>query len=253
MFALLLLSGFIYLLYRLFRPTGNAGEWKVSNEITSLVTKNSEYHFFDNIILKTPDGTTEIDQIIISPYGIFVIETKNFKGWIFGNAYQKEWTQSLFTRTFGFFRYYSSIKYKFQNPLHQNYKHVKAVEKFLGVDRKFIFSIIVFTGDSEFKTDMPDNVVELDGFSLHLKSYTEKILSQERVERLSQRLRDHVEHAPYNERDHIRNVEQNRRSPICPRCGKVMVLRIARKGPGTGSQFWGCQNFPSCKVVKRML
>lgn len=196
--------------------------------------------------MKTPDGTTQIDHILISPYGIFVIETKDFKGWIFGDAHQKKWTQSLF----GSRR--SSIKYQFQNPIRQNYKHVKAAQDFLDIDSKSIFNVVVFTGTSEFKTDMPENVLKLHDLLPCIKLQTKILFTSEKVEALSQKLRDYVEHASYNEEDHFKNIVNNMMHPICPRCGKPMVLRKARKGAGAGSEFWGCPNFPECRITKNV-
>ena len=54
------------------------------------------YTLFKNVTLPTEDGTTQIDHIIVSRYGVFVIETKNMKGWIFGNPQQKTWTQKIY-------------------------------------------------------------------------------------------------------------------------------------------------------------
>ncbi|MGR5279715.1 nuclease-related domain-containing protein, partial [Vibrio rotiferianus] len=87
------------------------------------------------------------DHIVVSKYGIFVVETKNMKGWIFGSARQRQWTQKIYR--------HSS---KFQNPLHQNYKHIKALETLLGCSEEHLHSVIVFIGDSTFKTEMPPNV-----------------------------------------------------------------------------------------------
>jgi hypothetical protein len=231
----------IFSLFRFVRSKGYVGEQIVSGEVESLIRRNSEYLSFHDIILKTPDGTTQIDHILISPYGIFVIETKNFSGWIFGSADQKKWTQTFY-----------GIRYKFQNPLHQNYKHVKAVQNLLGADKNSIFSIVVFAGDSEFRTVMPYNVVELRDFIPHLRSYTKQILSGESIEKFSQKLMDPVHNGLANQRDHVRNIKQNKNNPICPRCGKLMVLRTARKGRGAGSKFWGCSGFPSCKAIKNV-
>jgi len=125
------------------------GEALVDRKLESLQEINNEYRRYNNVILKTPDGTTQIDHILISPFGIFVIETKDYKGWIFGDAHQKQWTQSLIGRG------YSSVKYQFQNPIHQNYKHVKAVQGFLGVEPKALFNVVVFVGTAEFK-DRPE-------------------------------------------------------------------------------------------------
>jgi len=80
-----------------------------------------------NIMLPTADGaTTQIDHIVVSPYGIFVIETKTYKGWIFGNANQPKWTQVFYKK-----------KSQFQNPLRQNYKHIITLSECLGVPSSY--------------------------------------------------------------------------------------------------------------------
>ncbi len=38
--------------------------------------------------------------------------------------------------------------------------------------------------------------------------------------------------------------------PACPRCGKPMVQRIARRGSNAGNRFWGCSAYPACKGTK---
>jgi len=251
---LFLLLGVIFLLF-LFWPArfkGNVGEQIVSGEIESLIGKNSEYRSLHDIILETSDGTTQIDHILISPYGIFVIETKDFKGWIWGDADQKQWTQTLYWNKYKFVYPLRQTKYKFQNPLHQNYKHVKAVQNLLNADIKTIFSIVVFVGDSEFRTLMPYNVIELQDLIPYLRSYTEQFLSAESIETYIEKLRNPGYNAPISNREHVENVKRNKKNPVCPRCGKPMVLRTARKGRETGSKFWDCSGFPSCKATKNV-
>ncbi len=223
-----------------------SGEARVARKLESLRKKNEQYRLFNNVILKTPDGTTQIDHILISPYGVFVVETKDFKGWILGDKHQKKWTQSLFGP------YHSSVKYQFQNPIHQNYKHVKAVQSFLGIEFNFIFNIVVFAGNSEFKTEMPENVKELRNLLSYIESHTEIFLDVEKTEELTQKLTGYIEHTLVNEETHIKNLVQNMEHPICPKCGKWMVRRTARKGSGAGSEFWGCQNYPSCRMIKKV-
>ena len=250
---ILFLIGIIcFLLFRFFRPKGAVGEWAVSGKIERLIKTNSDYHLFNNVILKALGGTTQIDHILISPYGVFVIETKNYKGWIFGGENQRRWTQSL-RRKYTAYSLFNKYKFQFQNPLHQNYKHIKAVESFLGVASKLVFNVVVFVGDSEFKTDMPNNVMKLRDFLPYIKSHTERIINEETVEKFCLKFRAHMSSASFNEDDHMRSIEQNVVSPVCPRCGKAMVLRVARKGPGAGSEFWGCSNYPSCKAIKPVL
>jgi len=231
----------ILLLFRLPRSKGAKGERKVKNKITKLVSNKRGFQVFNDLTLETPDGTTQIDHIIISPVGIFVIETKNLKGWIFGSVNQKQWTQTIYGK-----------KYRFQNPLHQNYKHIKAVQKLLNVNQSIIFSIVVFVGDSKFKTEMPSNVIELRDLLPFVRSHKAVILSDQNIEDFSQELNNPVYSDSSNKSKHIRNVQENLKNPRCPRCGKTMVLRTARKGGSTGSKFWGCSGFPVCKATKKV-
>lgn len=217
------------------------GERKVQNKIAKLITNQEGSQVFNDLTLETPDGTTQIDHIIISHFGIFVIETKNFNGWIFGNTNQKQWTQTIYGK-----------KYRFQNPLHQNYKHIKAVQNLLGIKKSIMFSIVVFVGKSQFKTEMPSNVVELRDLLPFMRSHEAVILSDQDIEDFSQKLSNPVYSDSSNQNKHIKNLQNNFQSPICPRCGKVMILRTTRKGSSTGSKFWGCSGFPVCKATKRV-
>ena len=58
---------------------GKAGERRVARKLDWLP---KEYTILNDIMLRTQYGTTQIDHVVVSPYGIFVIETKNYKGWI---------------------------------------------------------------------------------------------------------------------------------------------------------------------------
>jgi restriction system protein len=99
--------------------------------------------------------------VVVSPFGIFVIETKNYRGWIFGSEKQRQWTQQIYRS-----------KHKFQNPLHQNKLHVKALMQFLNLPEDHFHSVVLFIGNTEFKTDMPDNVLN-GGLIRWIKNHAE--------------------------------------------------------------------------------
>jgi len=133
---------------------------------------NQDYHLLNHITLRHRGVTTQVDHILISRFGVFVIETKSYTGWIFANAEHPTWTQVTF-----------NDKFKFQNPIHQNYLHVKAVQELLDfVPTSAIHSAVVFTGDAEFKTDMPMGVFTLPKLIQHLKGCKEEVLSLNRVQ-----------------------------------------------------------------------
>jgi predicted RNA-binding Zn-ribbon protein involved in translation (DUF1610 family) len=195
------------------------------------------------VTLPTEDGSTQIDHIIVSVFGVFVVETKNMKGWIFGNPRQRLWTQRVYK--------HSS---KFQNPLHQNYKHVKTLESLLGLNERQVHSVIVFVGDSTFKTEMPENVTYGGGYAKYIKSKLTPVLTAAQVievvniieqRRLSPSFKTNREHVK-----HVKNItseEDKERTPHCPKCGASMILREARKSQNVGKKFWACSTFPICR------
>jgi hypothetical protein len=119
------------------------------------------------------DGTTQIDQIIVSRFGVFVIETKNYKGWIFANPNQADWTQVMF-----------KAKFKFQNPIRQNFRHVSAVQDLLDfLPPGTVKSAVVFTGEAKFKTEIPQGVFDgISGFISYLRGQTVEVMSMNRVQ-----------------------------------------------------------------------
>ena len=134
--------------------------------------KGDNYHLLNHITLRHRGGTTQVDHILVSRFGVFVIETKDYTGWIFAHADHATWTQVTF-----------KDKFKFQNPIHQNYLHVKAVQELFDfVPVSAIQSVVVFVGDAEFKTDMPAGVFTLPQLVKHLRSCTEEVLSLNRVQ-----------------------------------------------------------------------
>jgi len=173
---------------------GMLGEIQVNLAAKFFLDKNI-YTLFKNVTLPTEDGTTQIDHIIVSCYGIFVIETKNMKGWIFGGQHQKTWTQKIYRHTT-----------KFQNPLYQNYKHTQTLQTALALDPEKLFSLVVFVGDSDFKTDMPDNVVYAGGYIRYIKNKKQLILNDREVQaicakiqsgRLKPSIRTHIDHVKH--------------------------------------------------------
>lgn len=213
----------------------------IINFVSTIFLDKSKYHLIRNVTLPTENGTTQIDHIIVSKYGIFVVETKNMKGWIFGGEHQKMWTQTIFKH-----------KTKFQNPLHQNYKHVKTLQDTLNIEPEKIISVIVFVGDATFKTSMPANVNYPRGYINFIKSMNKILLSDAEIKeairiiesgRFERSFKTHREHVK-----HVKNiVKEKQNTKICPKCGCSMVLRTVKKGTNAGNQFWGCSQFPKCR------
>ncbi|BDR34919.1 nuclease-related domain-containing protein [Photobacterium damselae] len=223
---------------------GIFGEFLVNRLLSKL--PESDYTLIKDVTLPTSDGTTQVDHIVVSKYGIFVVETKNMKGWIFGSARQKLWTQKIYR--------HSS---KFQNPLHQNYKHIKALETLLGCSADYLHSVIVFIGDSTFKTEMPPNVTYARGSIRYIQQFNKVVFSDKDYARLTDsinqiKLKRGVI-TDLKHRNHVKEIVASKvSSNQCPRCGSEMVLRETKRGENIGKQFWGCSTFPKCRAVKQL-
>ncbi len=221
---------------------GKIGEWIVNLSNAVMLDKNT-YIPIKNITLKLDDGsTTQIDHILVSKYGVFIIETKNMKGWIFGGEHQKEWTQQIFKQ-----------KHKFQNPLHQNHRHVKALEEVLELPFSKFVSVVVFAGECTFKTQMPQNVFGGASYNRYIKSFKQEILSYIQIEEVINRLQNSsLEISFKTDRMHVKNLKQRKQTEafknttVCSRCGSAMVLRKNRQN---GEEFYGCSNYPRCKNI----
>lgn len=120
------------------KKIGNKGEMKVASVLSCLPSSN--FRLYNNVMLKTGRGTTQIDHLLISDRGIFVIETKAHKGVVFGNANLKYWTQCLYGKG-GVIR-----KYKYYSPYWQNRSHLKSVMQHLRTN--WVCGIICFTSDN---------------------------------------------------------------------------------------------------------
>jgi restriction system protein len=167
-------------IFRLPSSKGWFGEMLVNRALKRLPV--SDYTIFHDIYLPRPDGagTTQVDHLAVSRFGIFVIETKNYQGWILGSEKQRRWTQRINKRN-----------YPFQNPLHQNQLHINALKEFLKLAPTQFHNVIYFVGDCTLKTDLPDNVMT-SGLLRWIKNQQEILLSEEELEQTLKTLRQHI-------------------------------------------------------------
>lgn len=158
---------------------GFLGETVINVAMWLKLDKNV-YHRLNGITLpRANGGSTQIDHIIVSVYGIFVIETKNYKGWIYGSEKQKQWTQS----------FPNGSKFKFQNPLRQNYLHIKTLADLLGLELSYFHSMIAFIGECELKTrdELPEHVLT-GGMVSYVKKKQDEILTENEVKSIVEQI-----------------------------------------------------------------
>jgi len=175
---------------------GFLGERVVSSRIRKSLSAG-EYTVIDNLYLPIGEsGTTQIDHIVVSRYGVFVIETKNYSGWIFASADSAQWTQVLY-RT----------KNRFRNPIWQNYRHLCAISDNLGIPKSCLKGVVAFTGDCTFKTPMPDGVMYSLDAGAYIKSFNTRLLKDKEVADIVRALNEwNASVTPERRRAHVANL-----------------------------------------------
>lgn len=259
--------------YRAAFDRGNYGEY-LTYMVLRKYEKDGARFLFNCYLKKEDDQTTEIDVMMIHRSGIYVFESKNYSGWIFGSGNSKYWTQTLPNGR-------KAHKEHFLNPIFQNNLHIKYLTKCIGQEMP-IYSVVVFSNRCTLKkidnvngdvtvvkrnemrkavraieqkaTDalQPDRVTELYEMLYPYTQVTEEVkqkhIADIKSSLLEQNMSDTANPQPYFESANETVAKTN--GQICPKCGGSLVLRVANKGNNAGKEFYGCSNFPKCRYVK---
>lgn len=233
---------------------GKRGEESVQNILSQLP---KGYAVLSDVVIATERGTTQIDHIVISQYGVFVIETKNYSGSIYGNDNQRQWTQVIVTDVIYRRKWYKTYTYvtknNFYNPVKQSLGHLFEVKKNLSEWQNLkIYPIIVFTGDADISNVHSNYSVIYDSELVStIISHQTMCLSEDEVIRVIDRLCDKNIRSVIDNKTHIQNIYANKKdfalkvkSGICPKCGGTLIPRTGRYG-----SFYGCSNYPRCKFT----
>ncbi len=237
LFVLLLIFSIIINIF--YKPiykkiVGRAGEHWVKKRLSEL--PQDTYYVLNNIMISAQNTTHQIDHIVVSKYGIFVIEAKQYTGYIVGNKYDKKWTRKVGKKT-----------YYYLNPIRQNYGHVKSICELLNIEEDKVFNIVCVPSTAKLK-------VENDGELTRYYNLTERILSY-KTEIIDNP--EYIYNFLYNanitdkevRKEHGKYVNQIREEneSKCPKCGGTLVIREGKYG-----EFIGCSNYPKCKFTSNI-
>ena len=160
------------------RQKGKRGEKRVFNILSKCLPDG--FIVLNDIYLPASDGTTtQIDHIVVSQYGVFVVETKNYSGWIFANARDDRWMETFPGRK----------EYPFPNPINQNRHHINVLAECLGIPKNYFHSVVAFTENCTFKTPMPDGVVYTVGLADYIKSFDKVRIDPSQVPETAEAIR----------------------------------------------------------------
>lgn len=226
---------------------GDIGELAVAVVLKDL--DKEKYKILHDIKIENPEAltkTSQIDHIIVSTFGIFCIETKGYKGKVYGKESSRQWCQ-----------YLPKHKNYFMNPVYQNYGHIKAVETILKNDypNMTYYSIIAFSGEAnldEVETqnakvckikDLEDVINELSVSDICEKEDIQKIIQLINSNKSTETDFSHARDINRLKKSNEEKIKEN----ICPKCGAKLVEREGKYG-----KFIGCSNFPKCRFATKI-
>ena len=220
---------------------GIIGENRVRRRLSRL--SEDSYRVLNDIMVNGEYGLTQIDHIVVSKYGIFVIETKNMKGKIYGSQHSKDWT-----------KYSRGRKLEFENPTRQNYGHIKALEQITSLPQDTFHGIVVLAGSATLMFDGGENIVYVKQLIPLIKSYQTDILSAEQMAQMIEKITSADNNTDETRKEHLKQIKEKKNAKavidnkkICPKCGGELVMKSGKYG-----KFYGCSNYPSCKYTKKL-
>lgn len=243
--------------YKSPKQKGRRGEKHVFQELCKLP---EGYHILNDCILTTDRGTTQIDHLVVSRCGVFVIETKNYRGEIYGDDDRQEWKQIIVTKVRynkKWWKVYTYVtKNEFYNPVRQARGHAAEIRKNLAdLINVPIVPIVVFTGRANISNVKTNNVVVYDYELVStICRYNVPVISEQQVLAIKERINERNVRAVVDDRTHIHNVKNvakqvnnTIRAGICPRCGGRLIEKKGKYG-----RFCGCSNYPRCKFTQNI-
>ena len=195
-----------------------------------------KYVILNDVFIKINDRTHQIDHVIVSHYGIFSIETKQYNGYITGSKYDKNWV-----------RHAGNKKYYYTNPIRQNYGHVKALSELLDIDESKVFNIVCIPSKATLKIKHDGELVGYNTIADKILSYKEVIIDN--VDEIVKVINKSNITDKNIKKEHIKNIKENivdKDPNKCPKCGGKLVERTSKYG-----KFIGCSNYPKCKYASK--
>ena len=185
--------------YALIRRLRNGVQEELLLHLTARFFLNKkDYRYINNLILPTEDETTQIDHILVTRFGIFLVETINLKGSVRGQKNDPRWTL-----------HGNGDTQEIPNPLLSSARHVHALERIFGLRPEMIFPLIVSTADTEFKSEKVDNVIPVRGYRDFICSKKEPLLGDFEVKDLIAKTDKYIfETVRENYLSHGKNLDQ---------------------------------------------
>lgn len=196
---------------------GDYGEKRVSSFLEDLDCE--DYRVYNDLLIRNGNYTTQVDHIVISRYGVFVLETKNVHGKVYGGGNAEFWKQYL--PDTGYKRYGFTQEHQLRNPIWQNDGHIKTLRKLVFSNDVPVYGIVVFPSDTERNVTAQQPVLNMYNVVPYIKQYRENVLSSEQMSYYHRRLLEVISTSESDRKEHLGNVYRN-----CITCPNGSILDI---------------------------
>ena len=232
---------------------GNDGEFLIKTVLTQLNPKL--YKVYNDLLLEYNGHTFQIDHMVVSRMGIFVIETKNYNAILKGTEFQTNWTHITY-----------KTKHQVYNPILQNHTHIESCAQLLNLDKSKFINLVAFVGEAKLDFT-PETCTFVTQYTIleTIQSYRKPIIELEEIKPIFKTLEQSKREGSEAREEHINKIKQahgtketkatntkdkskdkdaSKDKQICPRCGSELVKREGKYGT-----FLGCSRFPKCRYT----
>lgn len=157
-----------------------------------------KYRILRDVYLGSEKKSTQIDLLVVSRYGIFVIEVKNWTGKIYGTEESLNWQV-----------YNKGYRNEYYNPIRQNNGHLNSLRKVFGGDLVYT-PIVVFTEKADI-TNLKGEVISIDRLVKYIKSFKKKVMSRRERNEVYRKIKK--ENKRSLKKSHIKYVEKIKKRP----------------------------------------
>lgn len=232
---------FVYQLPRL-REWNNRRQ---TNSAMEFLLESSDYYLMKDVVLLTFEGLIQIDLIIVSRFGVFVVATYQYSGMIDGTDVGDTWTQISKDKE----------RHEFQNPSYQNRKNTDTLKSLIDIDKNKIFPVVVFDAISAFKHTMMARTTRGGDFLHYIRSKQELLLTTKEIKNIvetigAKRKKQGLVSGLKNIDTHNQTSSLLDNYQTCPTCGSEMVIRVEKNGRHVGRQFLRCVLYPTCRSTR---
>ncbi len=246
-FLIILASAFIAAGIVYYRWT-EIQAWRCKRQVesaTNFLLESNAYYVMADVVLLTFEGLIQIDFIIVSRFGVFIVASYDYTGVIEAYESSNSWFQIV----------NSKEKHEFNNPSFQLNKNTETVQSLIDIDKNKIFSVLVFDSITGFTSTMRARTTYGKDYLNYIRSKQELLLTTDEIKNIIETIE--AKRKKQGLVSGLKSIDtSNQQGTIlddnrsCPSCGSDMVIKVEKNGRNAGEQYLQCVLYPTCRSTR---